>query len=680
MEDQQPSSSTSTCTTTNNDCTTNEETLLLHQTPELSTSNHNSDTIPAGVAAAATTDQPKLKNNHGWDGYHEHVAKIRPEFRRDTFPIPITSEDSNTTANTTNSSNNNNNKTSSNIPAKSSGFHKRTKFMKTNKGTDNNNSTNTNEIKYCNLALRGNTCPYGNQCMFSHDMKSYLLSRPDDIPGPCPIFTMTEKCPMGYACRWVGSHLDTNTFLLTASTDGGSANNDAVTTTTDNTNNLSFNSIPIITTTTISTAINNNNNEQDMNPTTDITTTATTTTPTNKHFADIRTALQRKTYQFLGTHKREGYVGGRRPFSLQGKIYVAPLTTVGNLPFRRLLVKLGADVTCGEMTMAYQICRGSSQEWALLKRHPSEKYFGVQIAGCGVEELAQAAEIISRETEADFIDINMGCPIDAIVNHGAGSALLKRPARIEQIVEAVVKTAPDVPLGLKLRTGWEDDKFVAHDIITRLRPYAENLLYMTVHGRTRAQRYTKTANWKYITTECAQAAKDVHVPLLGNGDVMSWVDYHNAITPLDQGGFMNPDTPLVGALIGRGALIKPWICTEVREKRDWDISANERFDLLKEYCYFGLDHWGSDSRGVETTRRYALEWMSFSHRYVPIGLCEQGYRQHMNDRPPFYVGRSELETLLGSPNSKHWEQLVNMILGPPPEGFQFVPKHKANAW
>jgi len=132
-------------------------------------------------------------------------------------------------------------------------------------------------------------------------------------------------------------------------------------------------------------------------------------------------------------------------------------------------------------------------------------------------------------------------------------------------------------------------------------------------------------------------------------------------------------------MIARGALIKPWIYTEIAERRHWDISATERFDMMKEYVNYGLEHWGADARGVETTRRFLLEWLSFTCRYVPIGLLEK-MPPCINWRPQPYIGRSDLETKLGSNSPNDWIEISEMLLGKVPEGFDFMPKHKSASY
>ncbi len=134
------------------------------------------------------------------------------------------------------------------------------------------------------------------------------------------------------------------------------------------------------------------------------------------------------------------------------------------------------------------------------------------------------------------------------------------------------------------------------------------------------------------------------------------------------------------AMLGRGALIKPWLPTEIKERRNWDISATERLDMLKDFTRFGLEQWGSDQQGVNRTRRFLLEWLSFLHRYIPVGILEV-VPQHMNQRPPNNLcGRSDLETIMMSKNCADWIKLSEMLLGKVSDDFQFEPKHKANSY
>ncbi|KAH3719597.1 hypothetical protein DPMN_062448 [Dreissena polymorpha] len=152
------------------------------------------------------------------------------------------------------------------------------------------------------------------------------------------------------------------------------------------------------------------------------------------------------------------------------KLYLAPLTTVGNLPFRRICKRYGADITCGEMAVVTNLLQGQQSEWALLKRHESEDVFGVQLCGGFPDSFTRCAQVICEKMNVDFIDINCGCPIDLIFNKGEGSALMGRQQKFEQIIRSM-RAVMDVPLTVKIRTGIQDNKNIAHTLVPHLRDW-----------------------------------------------------------------------------------------------------------------------------------------------------------------------------------------------------------------
>lgn len=306
---------------------------------------------------------------------------------------------------------------------------------------------------------------------------------------------------------------------------------------------------------------------------------------------------------------------------------LAPLTTVGNLPFRRICKEFGADITCGEMALAPRLLKGTREEWALVKRHESEDLFGVQIAGNNPGVLTRCCQLLNDETEVDFVDLNVGCPIDLVYKQGGGCGMLNRLNILESVVKSATEVL-DIPFTIKTRTGVYADKPIAHKLMPKFKDWGASMINVRsiciticktifthlyyrnihfiqqIHGRSREQRYTKLADWEYIE-QCAQAASPI--PVFGTGDILSWDDYQR----------VRKTYPTVqGVSIARGALIKPWIFQEIKEQKLIDISSNERFDILKRYAKYGLEHWGSDTRGVETTRRFMLEWISFLYRCV----------------------------------------------------------------
>ncbi|GAA5871429.1 hypothetical protein JCM3774_005596 [Rhodotorula dairenensis] len=361
----------------------------------------------------------------------------------------------------------------------------------------------------------------------------------------------------------------------------------------------------------------------------------------------------------------------KKRLDFAGKLWMAPLTTVGNLPFRRLAVEYGCDITTSEMGLAQEFLSGNANEWSLVRRHPSERIFGVQICGSKPQVLVPAAEAIAKNCEIDFLDVNCGCPIDLVFNKGAGSALLAHATKLGKSLVGMSQVLGEVPLTVKIRTGVANNQPTAHKLMPRFQK-EWGVSAVTMHGRSRQQRYKSFADYKYIG-ECVNVLRDTvkdddlaPIPIFGNGDAY---DHRSYWENVEQSG-------VDGIMIARGALIKPWIFTELKERRDWDISSRERLDMIGKLCDFGLEHWGSDQMGTNLTRRFVCEAMSFTHRYVPVGLLER-LPTHMNERAFPYKGRDELETLLASDQAKDWVDITSMFLGPPPDDWTFTPKHKA---
>ena len=156
----------------------------------------------------------------------------------------------------------------------------------------------------------------------------------------------------------------------------------------------------------------------------------------------------------------------RKLIDFRNKVYVAPLTTVGNLPYRRIMKSFGADITCGEMTLAQELLQGKPSEWALLKRHPCEDVFGVQIAAGHADQYTRVAEILANEEEidVDFVDFNLGCPIDLVCEKGSGAALMLREKKLRGSLEGVTSVL-GCPVTVKMRTGWDEKRNIAHQLV-----------------------------------------------------------------------------------------------------------------------------------------------------------------------------------------------------------------------
>ncbi|KAF9921816.1 tRNA-dihydrouridine(47) synthase [NAD(P)(+)]-like protein [Linnemannia zychae] len=547
------------------------------------------------------------------------------------------------------------------------------------------------EVQLCFKVARGIECDKGDSCKFNHDIKKYLDAKDKDIGTRCVNFENTGECQYGYKCRYLGAHMNADGNLIKDEAKIAAAENNTLNVFTHDLT-LSLRSFKFDFSRSeaylkkmadeMAEASKGGKKEDKISAdsdaadsATDNTANAATESTAESSEFEKRDAKMPKSSIILEevSHPDTPDVPLRpcekKKIDFRGKTYLAPLTTVGNLPFRRICKEYGVDITCGEMAMASNLVQGQKAELALLRRHKSEDLFGVQLTGNKIDVVIRACDMINQVADVDFVDLNMGCPIDLVFNAGSGSGLLASPGKMKRMITGM-KSVLDVPVTVKFRMAIYDKKPIGVNLTPQFHKLGAAL--GTLHGRSRQQRYTKLADWDYIS-QCAQTDRgipgsDDYMPIFGNGDILGPADYYSHLN----------EHKVDGCMIARGALIKPWIFEEIKSNRDWDISSGERFDIMKKFCDYGLEHWGSDTQGVNQTRRFLLEWQSFLHRYVPVGLLEV-LPQRINDRPPAFVGRNDMETLMASPNVNDWIKLSNMILGPAPEAFRFDPKHKANS-
>ncbi|KAK9766824.1 tRNA-dihydrouridine synthase 3 [Basidiobolus ranarum] len=544
------------------------------------------------------------------------------------------------------------------------------------------------DIQLCNFINRGQECPHGDGCKFTHDLKAYMAAKDADIGDKCPHFENYGSCPYGYKCRYAKQHLTDDLKLIVKPDHEGKAylNDVKNTISREAQKKLRLRQYGFPKSTIYLKELDDQRiiNEQSTAAESQKVEVAEEQKVESVEPEKVEVPEEQKAEpvesqkveaseeqkvesvdpeEFRDTPDVPLRAVEKKKIDFRGKTYLAPLTTVGNLPFRRICKEFGVDITCGEMAMTSNLLQGQQTEWSHMRRHKSEDIFGVQICGNKPETLVKTAEVINNELDVDFVDVNCGCPIDIVFKRGGGSGLLSNANKLGRCLRGMNRVL-DCPLTIKFRMAIVDKEPIGHKLTPKFQEWGCAL--GTLHGRSRQQRYTKLADWEYIE-KCAGLVDEM--PLFGNGDVLSWEEYHQNVSRKGVAGIM----------IGRGALIKPWIFNEIQTKNHWDISANERFDIIKSFCNYGLEHWGSDTQGVNTTRRFLLEWQSFLYRYIPVGLLEV-LPQKINERPPPFVGRNDLETLMASPNVSDWIKLSEMVLGPAPENFKFLPKHKSNSY
>lgn len=267
--------------------------------------------------------------------------------------------------------------------------------------------------------------------------------------------------------------------------------------------------------------------------------------------------------------------------SLKNNLLLAPLAGIATLPFRLLLREFGVGLAFTEMVSAEGLTRGSRGTFSYLASNENDRPLGVQIFGSDPAVMADAARILA-DRGAELLDINMGCPVPKVTKTGAGAALMKEPQLVGQIVKAV-RRASNLPLTVKIRSGWDQGQFNAIEIGRIAQENGADAL--TIHARTAKQGFSGQAEWGVI----GLVKKALKIPVIGNGDVRCGQD---ARKMLDQTG-------CDGVMIGRGALGNPWIFLDAGRAIGGDEpllapSAAERERILRRHYELTREYAGPD--------------------------------------------------------------------------------------
>lgn len=266
---------------------------------------------------------------------------------------------------------------------------------------------------------------------------------------------------------------------------------------------------------------------------------------------------------------------GNRP------VLLAPMEDVTDIGFRLLCRQLGAAMVYSEFVSSDALIRMVNKSLLKLEICPEERPVAIQIYGKDPDAMREAARIVVDQAHPDVLDINFGCPVKKVAGKGAGAGMLQNVPGILEITKAVVEAVPDTPVTVKTRLAWSEEQLILPDGTPFIVDLAERLQdcgikALTIHGRTRAQMYTGSADWTNIGM--VKANPRMCIPIIGNGDITSAEETTQAFERYGVDAVM----------IGRATFGRPWIFHEIVHP-ERPLSLDEKVDILKQQVVISIE-------------------------------------------------------------------------------------------